>query len=99
MKKHTIDFNTVKRRLSPFDLYRHELPNAALKKRGWNDGGLCPFHADTQHGSFRVNTDTGAFKCYSCGTKGGDVIALCMALYGLNFTDALAKLADDWGLS
>jgi DNA primase len=29
---------------------------------------------------------------------GGDVVAFAMSLYGLKFADALAKLADDWGL-
>lgn len=90
---------TIKGTIQPVDFYRHELPNAPLKKHGWNSGGLCPFHADTQTGSFRVNTQTGAFKCFSCGTAGGDVIAFEMEKYGLNFTDALKKLAGEWGLS
>jgi len=98
MSKRRLNADSVKHSLSPFDLYRHELPNAKLKRLGWNDGGLCPFHSDNQHGSFRINTDTGAFKCFACGTKGGDIIAFTMALNGLNFTDALTKLADEWGL-
>jgi DNA primase len=99
MNNQNLDVNHIKCSINPLGFYRHELPNASLKKQGWNDGGLCPFHTDNAKGSFRVDTETGAFKCYSCGTKGGDVIAFCMALYGLNFTDALAKLVDDWGLS
>lgn len=88
----------IKRSLSPVDFYQHELPNAVLKKQGWNDGGLCVFHGDNKPGSFRVNLATGAYKCFSCGMAGGDVIAFAMALYGLEFVEALAKLADDWGL-
>lgn len=88
----------IKNLLSPFDFYRHELPNTLLKKPYWNDGGLCPFHADNKAGSFRVNLSTGAYKCFACGMAGGDVVAFVMALYGLKFAEALAKLADDWGL-
>ena len=95
-QKLTPDF--IKNSLSPVDFYRHELPTAPLKKGGWNIGGLCVFHADNSPGSFRVNLTTGAYKCFSCGMAGGDVIAFVMALYSLDFVEALAKLADDWGL-
>lgn len=99
MRKHRLNADLVKRSLEPLDFYRHELHNAQLKKHGWNDGGLCPFHADNVPGSFRINTDTGAFKCFACDdAKGGDIIAFTMALYGLQFIEALVKLADDWGI-
>ncbi|MBT9097655.1 hypothetical protein KFZ76_08035 [Methylovulum psychrotolerans] len=99
-RRHTRPLNAdhIRQALSSLDFYRHELPNVPLKKHGWNDGGLCPFHADNRAGSFRVNLETGAFKCFSCGAGGGDVIAFTMTLYGLKFADALARLADDWGL-
>lgn len=90
--------DTVKQSLSPADFYRYELPTAKLKRHGWNEGGLCPFHNDTRAGSFRINTESGAFSCYSCGTKGGDIIGFVMNRYGLGFADALRKLADDWGI-
>ena len=89
----------IKAAVAPGDYYRHELPGATLKKHGWNDAGLCIFHADTKTGSFRVNTETGAFKCYSCGAKGGDILAFEMEKNGLNFTDALKKISEEWGLS
>ena len=95
-KKLNVDY--IKQSLNPSDFYRYELPNAPLKKHVWNDGGLCPFHSDTKAGSFRVNLATGAFKCFACGIAGSDVIAFIMSFYGLQFTEALAKLADDWGL-
>ena len=98
-RRNTPDANTIKRTVAPLEFYRHELPNAPLKKSGWNEGGLCPFHNDKTPGSFHVNTETGAFKCYSCGAKGGDIIAFTITLYGFSFPDALAKLSDDWGLS
>lgn len=96
-KSLTADY--IKQTLAPQDYYRHELTGAKLKKSGWNDGGLCPFHSDNKPGSFRVNLITGAYKCFACGMAGGDVIAFAMALYELKFTEAVAKLAKDWGLS
>ncbi|MEQ1485912.1 CHC2 zinc finger domain-containing protein [Methyloglobulus sp.] len=98
-RKYTPDADTIKRTVAPLEFYRHELPNAPLKKHGWNNGGLCPFHADNAPGSFHVNTETGAYKCFSCRIKGGDVIAFSMALHSLSFPDALKQLSDDWGLS
>jgi DNA primase len=70
----------------------------APKREGWVDGGLCPFHADEHRGNFRVNIDTGAFRCFSCGVGGGDIIAFLMKRDGLSFPEALRKLADDWGV-
>jgi len=96
--KQKLNADYIKQSLSPRDFYGHELPGAKLKRPGWNDGGLCPFHSDNRPGSFRVNLTTGAFNCFACGAAGGDVIAFVMALYGLQFVEALAKLADDWGL-
>jgi DNA primase len=94
-----LSVDNIKRAISPLDFFHYELPTAQLKNPGWNDGGLCPFHADTKAGSFRVNLETGGFVCFACGVKGGDIIAFVMALHGLNFVEALAKLADEWGLS
>jgi DNA primase len=88
----------IKGSISPVDFYRYELPDAKFKTHAWNDGGLCPFHSDNKAGSFRVNISTGGFKCYSCGAGGGNIIAYTMALNGVGFVDALAKLAEDWGL-
>ena len=99
MPSKKLNANHVKCKLHPIDFYRHELPDAPLKKGGWNSGGLCPFHADKMPGSFYINITTGSFKCFSCGENGSDIIAFEMALYGLQFVEALEKLAGDWGLS
>lgn len=95
-KSHNAD--CIKNSINPVDFYRVELGHALLKKHGWNDGDLCPFHGDNRPGSFKINTETGAFVCFSCGTKGSDVIAFTMHLYGLQFADALRKLTDEWGV-
>lgn len=80
------------------DFFRAELPAMPSPHGGgWRDAGLCCFHDDKTAGSFRVNLDTGAFTCFACGAKGADIIAFTQLRDGLSFTDALQKLAKDWG--
>jgi DNA primase len=62
------------------------------------DGGLCPFHDDHNPGSYRVNLDAGAYRCFSCGASGSDIIAYTMDMQGCGFIEALHLLADDWGV-
>ena len=90
---------TVKFYISPVEFYRTELPVMSLPRGGgWRDGGLCPFHDDKHSGSFRVNLESGAFVCFSCGSKGGDIIAFIQQRDGLSFLEALNKLFNEWGL-
>jgi DNA primase len=96
--KQKLSADYIKQNINPTDFYRYELPKAPLKKQGWNDGGLCPFHHDNKPDSFRVNLISGAYKCFACGAAGGDIVAFVMALYAMQFAEALAKLADEWGL-
>ena len=93
-----LDVNFIKDSITPLDFYRHELPGTQFKKNEWNDAGICPFHADKKAGSFMVNVETGSYICFSCGMKGGDIIAFKMTQDGLDFVDALTMLAEDWGL-
>jgi CHC2-type zinc finger protein len=69
-----------------FAFKRDRLPNPAeyfceqgLKLTGSGEwkSALCPFHNDTRP-SLRVRLDTGAFRCMTCGAKGGDVLAFHM---------------------
>ncbi|MEC4747224.1 CHC2 zinc finger domain-containing protein [Methylomicrobium sp. Wu6] len=90
----------IKNSINPLDFYRSVLGELHKQgRRGWIDGGLCPFHTDTKPGSFRINTTTGAFKCFACGHAGRDIIAFTRLVYDLSFKDALAQLSRDWGLS
>ncbi|MDZ7585528.1 MAG: CHC2 zinc finger domain-containing protein [Thiobacillus sp.] len=89
----------VKGSIPPADFYRAELPTMPPPRGGgWRDGGLCPFHNDNHAGSFRVNLETGGFKCFACGAKGADVIAFIQLRDGLSFPEALRQLSDDWGV-
>lgn len=60
----------------------------------WRDA-VCPFHKDTNP-SMRVFFASGAFRCMTCGAKGGDVLAFYMLRHGLRFV-AAAKALGAWG--
>lgn len=90
---------SIKAGISIRAFYRSELPDMPDTRRaGWVNGGLCPFHDDGHAGSFRVNLMTGAFKCFSCQSKGGDIVAFTMGRHRLSFRDALDKLIREWGV-
>ena len=95
-----LDAARVKAAVPPLDFYRVELPAMPTPKRatGWASGGLCPFHDDAHTGNFRVNLDTGGFTCFACGCKGQDITAFTQARHALTFTDAMAAIAETWGL-
>jgi hypothetical protein len=61
-----------------------------LRQAGKNWVGLCPIHNE-KHASFILYTDSNSCHCYGCGFH-GDVINLTMALHGLNFKEAVARL-------
>src|SRR5689334_1000546 len=54
----------------------------------------CPSHAggDERHASMSVSLVDGHFRCFACGAKGGDVVALHRLITGKGFRDAVADL-------
>lgn len=60
---------------------------------------LCPFHDDHRPGSVNINTQTGAFYCYSCSAYAGDIIAFKQRRYNLDFIRAVRTIAEEWRLS
>lgn len=67
-----------------------------LKNTGRNHKGLCPFHGE-KTSSFMVNEELQIYKCFGCGV-GGDVIKFLMEIEGLDFVEALEKLAKRAGV-
>lgn len=86
-----IDEVTKQRIIDSADIYEVVSDYVALKKRGVNYVGCCPFHNE-KTGSFTVSPSKGIFKCFGCG-KGGDVVHFIMEHDQLNYYDALRKLA------
>ena len=69
----------------------------ALKRKGREYAGLCPFHNEKTP-SFWVNDQKAFFHCFGCGAH-GDAIGFTMRIEGLTFPDAVEKLAHDIGLA
>ena len=59
--------------------------------------GLCPFHEEKTP-SFTVTPSKGLFMCFGCG-RGGDVLTFVQLTEGIDFKEALHRLASDWGLT
>lgn len=67
-----------------------------LKARGNEFQGLCPFHNEKSP-SFTVNDLKGFYHCFGCAEH-GDIISFVMKTDGLDFKDAVIKLADDFSI-
>ncbi len=68
----------------------------ALRKRGNDLVGLCPFHGEKSP-SFHVHPDRGFFKCFGCGA-GGDVLTFVQKHENVGFGDALRMLGKRYGV-
>lgn len=68
-----------------------------LKLRGKEFTGLCPFHNEKSP-SFTVNDLKGFYHCFGCQAH-GDIVSFTMQSEGLEFADAIKKLADDHGIA
>jgi len=68
----------------------------ALKRAGSAYKGLCPFHAEKTP-SFIVTPDRESWHCFGCG-KGGDVFTFLMERDGVDFREALTRLAEKAGV-
>ncbi len=69
----------------------------ALKKRGANLLGLCPFHNERTP-SFTVSPAKGFFKCFGCG-KAGDSLTFIMEHEHQTFPEALRYLAKKYNIT
>ncbi len=81
--------------------YRNDIesvlsPYIALKRRGSNLVGLCPFHNEKTP-SFTVYPENGSYYCFGCG-QGGDIITFTMQMENLDYIDAVRRLAERAGL-
>jgi len=68
----------------------------AMKRRGRNLVGLCPFHGE-KTASFNLYPETSSFYCFGCGA-GGDVITFIKRIENLDYMDAIRFLADRAGM-
>ncbi|HET9960479.1 MAG TPA: DNA primase [Polyangiaceae bacterium] len=74
-----------------------------LQRRGRSFVGLCPFHKEKSP-SFHVNAERGFYHCFGCHAS-GDAFKFVQEIEGLDFQEAVRRLADragiviDWQIS
>lgn len=64
----------------------------ALKRKGRNYFGICPFHNEKSP-SFSVSPDRQIFHCFGCNA-GGNVYSFLMKIEGIGFKEAVEQLAE-----
>lgn len=67
-----------------------------LDRAGSNYKGLCPFHNEKTP-SFMVNPERNFWYCFGC-RRGGDVFSFVMEMEGIEFREALERLAQQAGV-
>jgi DNA primase len=88
------DIDAVRQRT---DLVRLAQQYVALKKAGQRYVGLCPFHTEKTP-SFGISPEKQLFYCHGCG-KGGDAIHFLREIEGLDFAEAVERLASQAGVT
>ena len=71
--------------------------HVALKRSGGRFSGLCPFHGE-KTASFSVNAQLGVYYCFGC-QESGDAITFVRKIEGLEFADAVERLAAKAGIT
>lgn len=84
---------TIKEKINIVDFIGEQVP---LKKAGASYKGLCPFHGEKTP-SFVVTPGRETWKCFGCGL-GGDVFNFVMQREGVDFPEALRRLAGRTGV-
>jgi DNA primase len=79
------------------DLVRLVSRRIKLNRRGRLFWGLCPFHKEKSP-SFKVESERRNYKCFGCGAS-GDAFKWLMETEGLNFPEAVERLAQEAGVT
>ncbi len=85
----TID--EIKARIDIVDLVSEA--GVKLRRSGRNHTGFCPFHTNTRTPAFVVWQETGTWRCFGECNEGGDIFKFVMKKDGVDFREALQRLA------
>src|SRR5215204_637308 len=64
-----------------------------LRHAGKNYTGFCPFHDNKHSPAFVVWPETGTWRCFGSCNEGGDIFKFVMKKEGLDFKEAMQRLA------
>ena len=64
-----------------------------LRHAGRNYTGFCPFHDNKHTPAFVIWPETGTWRCFGQCNEGGDIFKFVMKREGIDFKEALQKLA------
>jgi DNA primase len=64
-----------------------------LRHAGKNYTGFCPFHDNKKTPAFVVWPESGTWRCFGQCNEGGDIFKFVMKREGIDFKDAIQKLA------
>jgi DNA primase len=85
----TID--EIKSRIDIVDLVSEA--GVKLRHAGKNYTGFCPFHDNKHTPAFVVWPETGTWRCFGSCNEGGDIFKFVMKKEGIDFKEAIQKLA------
>lgn len=85
----TID--EIKSRIDIVDLVSEA--GVKLRHAGKNYTGFCPFHDNKKTPAFVVWPESGTWRCFGACNEGGDIFKFVMKRDGIDFKEALQKLA------
>ena len=69
-----------------------------LRRSGRTQTGFCPFHANTRTPAFVIWPETGTWRCFGECNDGGDIFKFVMKKEGIDFKEALQRLAERAGV-
>src|SRR5512141_800522 len=85
----TID--EIKSRIDIVDLVSEA--GVKLRHAGKNYTGFCPFHENKHTPAFVVWPESGTWRCFGQCNEGGDIFKFMMKKEGIDFKEAMQKLA------
>ncbi|MEW6517871.1 MAG: DNA primase [Thermodesulfobacteriota bacterium] len=88
--------NSARRVKDAVDIIEVIGEHVQLQKAGVRYKGLCPFHSEKTP-SFTVNRERQFYHCFGCN-ESGDVLSFMMKYHNLTFPEAVAKLAERYGI-
>lgn len=87
----------IKARIDILDLAAEA--GVKLRRAGRNYSGFCPFHDNKRTPAFVIWPETGTWRCFGECNEGGDIFKFMMKKEGVDFKDALQRLAEKAGVT